>query len=212
MTKCLVALILMTLALAPCASAETFSLNAWGFNVNGTHYDSEPGSPALPSNFDTSGFDFATGLGTITMTFGAPGSYTVLSFFDLDGLPWDNDLGEKTGTPPPEVSWEIGQPGVIVNDFWFGPLLNQNLIGGNHRDVALAFGLNFNVVSENAVAHLSLSPNVPLGFYLNQTGSQGEQAYLTGNVEFGTAPVPEPGTLILLGSGLFSLAGLRRRQ
>src|SRR5262245_57246516 len=67
------------------ALASPVNLFEWGFNVNGTVYDSFVQAPGdLPSTFDTSQFNFTTGLGTIAMTFapGTAGDYQISAFFD----------------------------------------------------------------------------------------------------------------------------------
>jgi len=226
MKKCLVALIFLLLTFTPCAWGNSFTLATWGLNLNGDVYFGVYGDPtvyfgpsaiptSLPANINVSLFDFNTGLGTITMEFTSPGTYNVLGFFDLDGVPWDTDLGGEVGTPPPGLSWEIGEPynSTIADDFWNSALLNLNLAGGGeHRDISLALGLDFEVLSETAHLHFYLSPNAPGGFYLSQTGSQGEQAYFSADVQYGEAVIPEPATLVLLGSGLLGLGARFRRK
>lgn len=216
MKKCLVALILLLLCLAPCASADTFTLANWAFNVNGDIYFGEHGDPVvLPGNFDVSGFDFDKGYGTITILFNTPGTYNVLGFVDHDGNPWDKDLGAEIGVLPPGLSWEIGQPydSTIADDFWNGVLLNSNLAGGGeHRDISMALGLNFDLLSGSAYVHFYLSPNVPSGFYLNQKGSQDEVVNYRADVQYGGTVIPEPATLVLLGSGLLGLGARLRRK
>ncbi len=227
MKKYFFAVIILALFVAPYASANSVMLSIWAFNVNGTHYYSEAGSPPLPANFDTSAFDFTTGYGQVIITFSSPGSYNVASFFDIEaGLPINDDLGQTSPVGPPAgLTWEIGNPygnvsGSIADDFWgvfpdyLAALTNTNLVGGGeHDDISMALGLQFNLASGFATVRFDLSPNEPpSGFYLEQIGPQGNFVFFTGDVSYSETVIPEPGTLALLGTGLFGLAAKYRRR
>jgi hypothetical protein len=61
-------------------------LQEWGFNLDGVIYDNQVyGHTAadIPSNFNTAGFDFSTGLGTIQVTISTPGTHSPVSYTHL---------------------------------------------------------------------------------------------------------------------------------
>ena len=73
----------------PPASAATIRLFDWGVSLEGTTLcklgpcDVDGASPSdLPSAFDTSAFDFASGLGEILVTLTGAGSHQVMAFLD----------------------------------------------------------------------------------------------------------------------------------
>ena len=115
MKNCKLTLVALFISMfvASTSMADT-SLYDWGFYVNGTYNWAVPadaanplGIAALGSAFNTSSFDFFTGLGTISLYFdpNAAGTYNVLSYFD-------HELGESTNTAYNEYGSVQGSPAV----------------------------------------------------------------------------------------------------
>jgi hypothetical protein len=214
------------------ASAETITLNDWTFNVNGTTFN----PPPLPADFDTSLFNFATGLGTITIDYrpGA-GAFSIIGYFDHDitGLTngVENEFGYTSGTPAAGQSWELDDPGYgfwppyvgdLVTNVLAGTLDNmiRNGAGNGPDDIGMALGWNFTIPddTQRAILTFTLSAVAPgSGFYLNQhdplpVGTPGEDIYFSSSLDITNIPtgvIPEPGTMLLLGTGL-ALAARRK--
>lgn len=192
-------------------------------NLNGAIV--APGDP-LPLGFamDVSGFDFATGLGTMSIRFspGAAGSYYIAGFFDHEideaGNTFFNEAGWAIGTPQAGQSWEVDEPGYAFGDIY------DNLLAGTLDDqvfdgfvdlvddVAMAMGWDFTLASdlEFAIVDFILSDTAPTsGFYLvHQDPDSQYNLYFSSTLDIGA--IPEPGTLLLLGGGFAGLILLRR--
>jgi hypothetical protein len=87
-----------------------------------------------------------------------------------------------------------------------------------NNDVALALGFSYSVpAGDQALLTFNVSTTAPAtGFFLRQIkpldgDNDPQTVYFSGNVTIQQQAVPEPGTLILLGSGLTCLIRSRRR-
>jgi hypothetical protein len=195
----------------------------WGINSDSTIYT--PGD-VLPGSVNTGGFDFSTGLGTITASFSASGSHYFSLFGDheIDEAinTFFNEFGSATGAPAAGQSWEIDEPGFvfgdIYNNFTAGSLDNANGVpAGTPDDVSMALAWDFILgADETGVITMQVGQTPPTGgFYLTQTDPDSQASIyfssrLTIRPDDGT--IPDGGsTLACLSLALAGLAGLRRK-
>lgn len=199
--------------------ASTIDLTEWAFNLNGTLYT--PSDP-LPVTINHSAFDWSTGLGTITVNGFGVGSNTFHTFFDHEIDEPDNtffnEYGDVAGTPAAGQSWEIDEPGYsfgdIYTNFSSGSLDNSNGVPSTSPDdVSMAMGWGFTLnPGETASINLVLGTALPSGFYLAQTDPDSpETIYFSSTLTINPFSVPEPGTWLLIGTGIVSIAVLRYR-
>jgi hypothetical protein len=224
------------------ASAGTVGLYELTFNDNTTITDwyqyMSPALPGLASYFDVSGFDYVTGLGTITIQLSSQGTYDFVSFFDHDidlvSNGYLNEFGDTSGTPTSGQSWEIDEPQFNIPPAYKGNIYDHVLAGSLSLDntifdgtfkgpqnVSMAMGWNFSLnAGETATIKLVLSTTPPAsGFYLKQEDTDDPNSltspadvFFSGDLNITGTSVPEPGTIVLLGMGLAGIIGLGRMR
>ncbi len=215
------ALSLILFCLGTSIHAATFSLFEYGFNIDSTFTPN-----ATPGGVDGSGFNFTTGLGTLTATFNTVGSHNALLFVDHDiDEPingFSNETGSVTSAPGAGQTWEIDEPGFNppFGDIFFNAEDNtlDNSIGDtNPNDVAMAMGFDFVLLAnEIATVNWVLGTTDPGGFFLRHTDPDSgapNTIYFSSNlvIEPGPGPdlIPAPSTMLLFGTGLVGLATWR---
>jgi hypothetical protein len=165
------------------SQAASITLFDYAYNVDGV-VTAAPG-PA-PAGVNGAGFNFATGLGTITYSFNTAGSHFAGLFVDHEideGInTFFNEVGAAVGLPAAGWSWEIDEPGFsppfgnIYANFagsnaTASRLDNTNGVpSGSANDVSMAMGWNFSLLAgESALVSFNLSTIAPTsGFYLQQ--------------------------------------------
>jgi hypothetical protein len=209
------------------AMGASINLYDWAFHVSGTNYKYENGD-TLPGIFDSSSFDFITGLGSIKATITVTGSHTLIAFLDHEIVEefntYFNEYGVG-GTAASGQSWEIDEPGYVFGNIYgnvlSGALDNTNAVPeGSEDDVSMALGWDFSLAAEQkAIIRFMVSQNMPdSGFYLTQVDPDSDiSLYFSSTLEvIGTGgevpPIPEPSTIFLLGAGLIGLGVAGRKR
>jgi hypothetical protein len=212
------------------ASAAIIDLWDYAYNIDGTVSAPLWGDP-VPAAADENLFDDSTGLGSITVTISGAGAHYVSLFVDHEidtsenGL--DNENGSATGTPAVGLSWEIDEPGYFDGDIWdnFSGSTLDNGIGTSvygdttfPEDVSMALGWDFSLdAGETALITFLLAEAAPNGFYLTHfdPDTDGSVFFSSSlNIRGGGPPgvIPEPGTMLLFGTGLLGFAGVGRKK
>ena len=216
-----------SLFLASTASA-TPVLYDWSANINGATFN----PPALPGSVDSTGFDFATGLGTMTMTFAAGTHYggVYLNIYFDSGLGFVSDAyGAVGGAASSLESYQLADPN--LGQLWLN-FVNNALDGTNTVstysppgpppgaccDVGLALirRVTVNAGNTGSLTFVIGTSQPSSGFFLMETShDSGETVYLSESFTQSEGPqpaIPEPATWLLMSSGVVLLALSRRKK
>lgn len=208
-------LALVALGLCSTGASATPTLYDYAFNANGD---------LTPSGIDLTSFNTTSGLGTISYMSSTDGMNSFLAFLDHEideeSNTYFNENGDSSGTPAAGQSWEIDEPGYVFGDiytnFTANTLENSNGVpAGSEDDVSMALGWDFTLATDEiAYITMTVSQNQPTsGFYLTQFDPDSQESlYFFSNLTIRGGNVPEPATMLLMGTGLIGLFGYSRRK
>ncbi len=224
--------LLLTAVGTTTAWADDWVLYDWSVNINGTTYN----PPGLPGSVNSAGFDFGTGLGSMTITFNNPGAnyggIYLSPYWGSTACGGDciDAYGTVNGLLPLNLSYSIGWPGADLGlGFTVFDLFAANTLDNTNHvpaysppgplsspccDVALAENFGFTLgAGENGILTFNTSTTAPQsGFYLQVTDHDtGQNYYLTESFNIETQGAPEPTSALLLIAGMGAVLGLRRK-
>jgi hypothetical protein len=231
--RCAVVAFAVLLVLPGAARADTWVLWDWSAYIDGDTFN----PPGLPATVNSAGFDFAAGLGTMTMQF-APGAHRagiyLAHYYDSGFGDVTDGYADGYGILPAGVTWEAGWPGiglVTVFDRMIGDaLLNASSVTTYAPppdptttdppiccDVALALMRSFDV-PDGYTGHLTYTVGAAspgASFYLKETDhDSGASIYLSDDFHLtsDTPGVPEPAAVWLLLTAAAGAFWARRRR
>lgn len=222
----------------PTFSWATPVLYDWSIDVDGTQYQSSDIYMAPAPEGDITGVngfplfsatDTSTGelyegpvaAGTITLTFEPcyGGVHHVEGYFDVEIDSYSNTFWNEIGTDHETASGGVSGY-ASYHPSYFAYLDTNDPVGDpatDPDDIVWVMDWNFTLgYEQDAILTYYLSKDEPQSdFYLSQSDADtGETVYLYSTLEISdrVCPIPEPGTLLLVGIGIAGLVGLRRKK
>jgi len=108
-------------------------------------------------------------------------------------------------------AYDSGGNVVFSTDLATGPLTLDQIKGGQGANADYAFGLDSEAAARLQAA-LAADPNLRLGLEATLSNVQGGPERFRFSGSGGNEPVPEPATMVLLGTGLAGFAGAIRKR